>query len=212
MRAKGIDISHWQGSFDNMGNIDFVIIKATEGWGWVDPEYENFLREAQTVPIMGAYHYFRTDFEAIDQAEHFYNVTKNKGFHFLAVDYEKTSNNLDEDAEGEFRKFWLHLEKLVKGENKPILLYTSPYIYRDNLCTYSTHWLNVPLWMAHYNMEDEQISSPLVFDASGWVLWQYSSTGPGEWYGVGSEYVIQTCIMELSSNCMSGSNHREIIT
>ena len=191
MRAKGIDISHWQGSFDNMGNIDFVIIKATEGWGWVDPEYENFLREAQTVPIMGAYHYFRTDFEAIDQAEHFYNVTKNKGFHFLAVDYEKTSNNLDEDAEGEFRKFWLHLENLVKSDNKPILLYTSPYIYRDNLCTYSTHWLNVPLWMAHYNYQESQTGSPNVFDASGWVFWQWTDQYNGKLYGVGSVNVDQ---------------------
>ena len=98
MRAKGIDISHWQISFKDKKNTDFVILKATEGYGWTDPNFLNYLDEAHKVPIRGAYHYFRTEFDPTMQAEHFYNTTKHKGLHFLAVDYEKTNNILDKNG------------------------------------------------------------------------------------------------------------------
>ena len=31
MRARGIDISHWNGTFAYRGNIDFIIVKVSEG-------------------------------------------------------------------------------------------------------------------------------------------------------------------------------------
>ena len=106
MRAVGPDISHWQGTFKNKGNIDFVIVKATEGWGYVDPEFENFLPEVMTVPIRGAYHYFRTEYDPVAQVENFLEAVTGKGFHFLAVDYEGHNNVLDADGETNLRIFW----------------------------------------------------------------------------------------------------------
>ena len=186
MRAKGIDISHWQGMFKDQGNIDFIIIKATEETEWIDPDFENHIVEAETVPIRGAYHYFRTAYNPFLQAIHFYETTKKRGFHFLAVDYEKTNNTLDWAGENNFKKFWDYLHDLT---SLPVVLYTSPYIFRDNLCAYNVYWKDVPLWMAHYNGLDPQNAAPTVFGASGWLLWQYSCTGKGGSYGVESTYV-----------------------
>ena len=186
MRAKGIDISHWQGSFEDNGKLDFIIVKATEGFTYVDPEFKNFLNEVQKVPIRGAYHYFRTGLDPVAQAIHFVDTTKDKGFHFLAVDYEKTNNVLDKDGE---INLWIFWAKLLTLTNMQVVLYTSPYVYRDNLCAYNSAWRTAPVWMAHYNGLDPQNGSPLMFEGSQWVLWQYTNTGKGGDHGVGSAAV-----------------------
>jgi lysozyme len=186
MRARGIDISKWQGTFKYLGNLDFVVVKATEGAYYVDESFQDFLPEVGKVPIRGAYHYFKTSNDGVAQAEHFYNTVKDKGFHFLVVDYEGHGNNLDNVGEAKLRVCWNHLKKLT---GKTLVLYTSPYVYRDNLCVYDSLWENVSLWMAHYNGSDPESGSPEVFGASGWHLWQYLSTGNGPDYGVSSPYV-----------------------
>jgi len=199
MRAKGIDISHWQETFKYQGNLDFIILKATEGEEGIDPKFIEFLELPRKpcldlltgeykVPEMGAYHYFRTEYDGVIQAQHFYNETNHKGLNFLAVDYEGRNNELDADGEAELRDFWDHLVSLT---NKPVLLYTSPYIFRDNLCHYSNHWLNVPLWIAHYNYQDSQEGEPEIFDAREWKFWQWTSEYNGKLYGVGTENVDQ---------------------
>lgn len=172
MRAKGIDISHWQDSFTYNGQIDFVIQKATEGWSWTDPKFEEFLPEVQKVPIRGAYHYFMTALDPLSQARHFYETTKDKGFHFLAVDYEQYSNTLDRTGEAKLSRFWENLKKLT---DLPLVLYTSPYILRDRLMAFNPVWGERKLWIAHWNGQDPESGSPTVFDASGWLLWQYTN-------------------------------------
>jgi lysozyme len=186
MRARGIDLSHWQGSFRDPGNLDFVIVKATEGIGYIDELFEASLPEVQKVPIRGAYHYFKTSDDGVAQAEHFHNVVRGRGFHFLVVDYESHGNTLDAAGEARLRACWNHLRTLT---DRTIVLYTSPYVYRDSLCAYSGLWKDVTLWMAHYNGQDPETGSPTVFEASEWMLWQYLSTGKGADYGVSSRYV-----------------------
>jgi GH25 family lysozyme M1 (1,4-beta-N-acetylmuramidase) len=186
MRARGMDISHYQGDFKYKGNRDFIIIKATEGWSWTDPRFEEYLPEVQRVPIRGAYHYFRTGMDPLAQADFFWRTVKDHGFHFLAVDYEKTNNTLDEDGELNLWAFWL---KLASLSNIPVVLYTSPYIFRDNLCKHNKGWESVPLWMAHWNGLDQENGSPTVFDASGWLLWQWTNAGLGSMFGVSSDTV-----------------------
>jgi GH25 family lysozyme M1 (1,4-beta-N-acetylmuramidase) len=183
MRAQGIDISHWNGTFKNKGNIDFVIVKCTEGTGYLDPAFDEFLPEVKTVPIRGAYHYFRTAYDPVMQAQWFYDNVHGKGFHFFVVDYEKTNNELDAFGEARLRIFWDHFSALT---DKPLVLYTSPYVYRDNLCAHNTVWGERNLWMAHYNGTDPQNSSPWVFDGSEWLLWQYTADAIGSIYGVSS--------------------------
>jgi hypothetical protein len=172
MRAKGIDISHWQETFKYVGQIDFIIQKVTEGWSWTDPKFEEFLPEVKKVPIRGAYHYYLTSLDPVLQACHFHKTVKDHGYHFLAVDYEKANNNLNKAGAENLKKFWDKLQTLT---DLPVLLYVSPYIYRDNLCAFDKFWETVPLWIAHWNGQDPETGEPNVFDGWGWVIWQYAS-------------------------------------
>lgn len=76
---KGIDISHWQAGLDLSaisGNIDFVIIKATEGVNYVDKSCDGFFQKAlQLGKKVGFYHFARNN-DAAAEAQYFYNNTK----------------------------------------------------------------------------------------------------------------------------------------
>lgn len=72
----GIDISHHQGgSFDlrraAREGIQFAILKATEGAGFVDRQFNRNLREARAAGLLvAAYHYQRSGVSAAAQANH----------------------------------------------------------------------------------------------------------------------------------------------
>lgn len=76
----GIDVSHWQGTqIDwtavSASGIKFAIIKASEGSGWVDSDFDRNIREARKNGISsGAYHFFRPGWDTREQAQHFFDV------------------------------------------------------------------------------------------------------------------------------------------
>ena len=142
MRAVGIDISHYQKSFENKGNIDFIIQKVSEGLA-KDALYNQLLPAVKTVERRGGYHYFRTAVDPIAQAHFFYNAQAGQGFKWLVVDYEGTNNVLDAIGERNLSIFYYELLGLTE---KPILLYCGAFRYRDNVIAYNTMWNNIPLW------------------------------------------------------------------
>lgn len=76
---KGIDISNWQRGLDLSaisGNIDFVIVKATEGIGYVDKSCDGFFQKAlQLGKKVGFYHFARNN-DAAAETQFFYDNTK----------------------------------------------------------------------------------------------------------------------------------------
>lgn len=80
MSLKGIDISNWQAGINLSaiaGQVDFIIVKATEGVGFVDKSCDAFFQEAKRLgKKLGFYHFARTN-NAIAEADFFYNNTKN---------------------------------------------------------------------------------------------------------------------------------------
>lgn len=80
MSLKGIDISNWQAGINLSaiaGQVDFIIVKATEGVGFVDKSCDTFFQEAKRLgKKLGFYHFARTN-NAIAEADFFYNNTKN---------------------------------------------------------------------------------------------------------------------------------------
>lgn len=76
---KGIDISNWQKGMDLSaisGQIDFVIVKATEGLGYVDKSCDGFFQKAKSLgKKVGFYHFARNN-NASKEAEFFYENTK----------------------------------------------------------------------------------------------------------------------------------------
>ena len=76
----GIDISHWQGEIDwskpivgaNNSDIDFVIVKATQGAKYIDSQFENNWKGAQKAgKKVGAYHFYIYDDDPEAQADIF---------------------------------------------------------------------------------------------------------------------------------------------
>ena len=97
---KGIDISRYQSGI-NIGilDVDFVIVKATEGVGYTDPNYVDYLKQAiSSDKKIGVYHYARADLgnSAVDEATWF--VTKVKDYikqAILVLDWEVDVSNTD---------------------------------------------------------------------------------------------------------------------
>ena len=61
MVMRGIDISKWQSGIDlSAVNADFVIVKATEGIGYVDKSCDGFFQKALSLgKKLGFYHFAR---------------------------------------------------------------------------------------------------------------------------------------------------------
>ena len=80
MALKGIDISNWQAGINLAAvapKVDFVIVKATEGIGFVDKQCDKFFQESKRLgKKLGFYHFARTN-NATAEADFFYNNTKN---------------------------------------------------------------------------------------------------------------------------------------
>jgi len=186
-RARLIDISKWQISFEFLGNVDGVIVKASEGWD-IDPCFQDFLPEVMRAPIRGAYHYYRTETDPVRQAEIFLLQSLKGDFHFLAVDYESSNNTLDRaGAEGLLKM----LKYLRAAQPLPVFIYTNSYIYRDNLRVWNEEFDTFPLWIARWKYSDAEVADPTRSLAGddlerSWDIWQWTSTGDGAMFGVGS--------------------------
>lgn len=98
MTLKGIDVSKWQGDIrvDQLDS-DFVICKATEGYGYVDPQCDNNYQEAVSAnKLRGVYHFARPDLNpngAIDEANWFVdNCLGYIGDAILILDWESSAS------------------------------------------------------------------------------------------------------------------------
>lgn len=80
MPMNGIDISNWQAGMSLSavsGSIGFVIVKATEGIGFVDKSCDKFYQEAKSLgKKLGFYHFARQN-DPVAEADFFYENTRN---------------------------------------------------------------------------------------------------------------------------------------
>ena len=75
----GIDISNWQGGKARPATVDvnFYIMKATEGLSYVDPYCDSVVQECiSTGKLWGFYHFGRNN-DATDEADYFYRNCEN---------------------------------------------------------------------------------------------------------------------------------------
>lgn len=175
---NGIDISNWQAGIDICSvDADFVICKATEGTGFIDPTFQAHADATiMSGKLLGAYHFARTN-NAEAEAEAFLGVVRPYlGSCLLALDYEA-------DAVGNgaaWAKRWLDYVRDATG--------TTPIIYMSKSVCNSDDWSEVaaeyPLWAAQYPSYEPcgYLDDPWT-DASGFGAWewpaiyQYRSTG-----------------------------------
>ena len=178
-QMNGIDVSNWQSGINiNAMNVDFVIVKATEGSGYTSP---SFTRQANDTlnsgKKLGLYHYMSYMTPAKQQAEHFVDTVKpylNKAV--LVLDFESTAVN---------KGVSFALEFLQTVEN---LTGVKPMIYMSQSVASSHDWTSVikgdyALWVARYPLGNATTGfrSDLSYGNLGYwdssAIFQYTSHG-----------------------------------
>jgi len=183
---NGIDISNWQADLDLSAiSFDFVIIKATEGIGYVSPSCDTFFQKALTMnkPI-GFYHFARPMNDAVAEADFFVENTKNYFTHAVPVlDWE--AENIWDVA---WAKRWLDEVARLTG--------VKPVIYMSESVVNSYDWSPVVnadygLWVAkyldyvpdaNYDMSNAG-NTPNVSYWPFYCMWQWTSVGRLDGYG-----------------------------
>ena len=90
MPAIGIDISHHQGTFTNLGNLDFIFARTSNGTR-KDTKFETFLPEVKKTARRGVYHYYRTNHvqhPMEEQADLVLSMIEGHGMRMFGTDYE----------------------------------------------------------------------------------------------------------------------------
>lgn len=94
----GVDLSAHNGKVDfgrvAAGGVDFVMLKASEGVSFRDPQFEdNYIAACSAGMKVGAYHFFRFDCDGKLQARHFLATVGDRRLDLpLAIDVEDNGN------------------------------------------------------------------------------------------------------------------------
>ena len=178
---KGIDISHHQRGLDiSKLDTDFVIIKATEGVGYVDECCDGFYQQAKKLgKKLGVYHFARPDLGNSGEAEADYFVSQIQGYikeAILVLDWEPSGNQIGNVA---WAKAFLDRVYSKTG--------VKPIIYMSASPMRSYDWSSVAnadygLWVANYGVNNGQANDNVFnsYPLKYWkfyALWQYTSTG-----------------------------------
>lgn len=175
---KGIDISKWQGVGTGDQAADFVICKATEGAGYVDPLCDQHYQRAKSQnKLLGVYHFARPDLNGPEaEAEWFVNNIQGYiGEALLALDYETAPYSDD----------WAYRFCAKVHEKTGVW----PVVYMSASKVTEYNWSRTAkecgLWIAGYpnayNVDNPP--TPGVNDMpystgawATWAIWQYSSS------------------------------------
>lgn len=186
MVMNGIDISKWQSGIDlSAVKADFVIVKATEGIGYVDKSCDGFFQKALSLgKKLGFYHFARPTNDPVREADFFYNNCRGyfgKGIPILDWESGNTSNVA-------WAKRWLDRVYQLSG--------VKPVIYMSESVVNANNWSAVAaadygLWVAKYRDNNPDYnysmanagSRPKVKWWKFYCMWQWTSTGRLNGYG-----------------------------
>ncbi len=170
---KGIDISNHNGNIDFLKvkkeGIEVVIIKATEGVNWIDPNLEVYYNSALKVGLaIGFYHFMSEKTSPSKQAEDFFSAIKGKNYKVIpCLDIE--TNNYGRTSREITDRCLEFARKLKELSNQECIIYTGGYFGRDNLDSRIKHY---KAWIAHYG-----VSVPMNTGFHNVVGHQYTENG-----------------------------------
>ncbi|MEJ5967720.1 GH25 family lysozyme [Lactiplantibacillus plantarum subsp. plantarum] len=191
MSLNGFDVASYQASM-NVGEAagDFVLVKATEGIDYTNPEFNGHAKQTLSAgKKLGVYHFIRNDSDIKQQADYFLTVVKPYiGKAMLVLDFENTTGSTIQNQAGVgLAKQWLDYVYQQTG--------VRPVLYTGVSCENSLDWssvvkANYGLWIAqynNYNVVNGYQPRDLYGSLKNWktaVMFQYTSTGrlPG-WNG-----------------------------
>lgn len=147
--VKGIDVSHHNGSINfaavKKDSVQFVMIKATDGVGDIDPNFIDNYRDAKANGLdVGAYHYFRYHRDGKAQAESFLEVLRDVELTLpVAIDVEDNGNRAEEKCHvaGRLRDM---IDRL-KDEGHRVMVYVNPDQYAEFI---DGRFDDVEIWFA----------------------------------------------------------------
>ena len=169
--VMGIDVSHHNAeiAWPDLAktNVNYVIHKATQGVEWLDPLFVyNFgkLKEEKAL-VRGAYHYFSSADDGLEQAEGFIrNVTLEPGDLPPIVDVEDLRDPHGENVHDELRIF---LDRLKEHYGVAPVIYTSHNLWEK---ISPAPFVQNPLWVAHYGVPNPELPDGW----TTWNMWQFT--------------------------------------
>jgi GH25 family lysozyme M1 (1,4-beta-N-acetylmuramidase) len=175
---NGIDVSHWQGTIDweqvMNANVQFAFCKATEGTGFLDPNFSYNMIQAKNAGInIGPYHFATPQLnDAIEEAEYFSSIIEPYiagGYLLPVLDLEQGSE-LGQAALSTWVHDWMSTVEYNLGI-RPLIYVNSNYA--NNFLDPSINIYD--LWIAHWTYNPN--SSPNTGIWNNWYFWQYSNQG-----------------------------------
>lgn len=183
MALYGEDVSRWQSVGTGDSAKDFLIIKATEGTGYVDPSCDKHYQRAKSKgKLLGVYHFARPDLNkntAGAKAEAAYFVNNCKGYikqAILVLDWEQPGTT----GQVSWAKAWLDEVYRLTGV-RPLIYMSASVVNGNNWSSISG---NYGLWIAGYP-NAYNVKNPPTPTAGAmpykigswkfWAIWQYSS-------------------------------------
>ena len=183
MALYGYDISTYQSVGTGDSAKDFVICKATEGTGYVDPKCDkHYQRAKKKGKLLGVYHFARPDLNkntAGAKAEAAYFVKNIKGYigqAILVLDWEQPGTT----SQVSWAKAWLdEVYRLTKV--RPLIYMSASVVNGNNWSSISS---NYGLWIAGYPNAYNKKNPPTptvkampykIGAWKFWAIWQYSS-------------------------------------
>lgn len=184
MALYGYDISKWQSVGTGDSAKDFLIIKATEGVGYVDGSCDkHYQRAKKQGKLLGHYHFARPDLNkgtdgAKKEAQFFVNNTRNYfGESIPVLDWEQPGTT----GQVSWAKAWLdEVYRLTK---------VRPLIYMSASVVNGNNWSSISktygLWIAGYPNAYNVKNPPTpttgampykIGSWSFWAIWQCSSS------------------------------------
>lgn len=175
MTLNGIDISSYQSGIDlTVVPCDFVIIKATQGTGYVNPDCDRAYQQAKRAgKLRGTYHYVGGG-NAVAEADYYINNIK--GYlrdGLLAIDWEAEQNS----AWGNEAYLEQLVRRVIERTGVKPLIYSMASRYAQVAAVAKK--LDCGLWIAEYadmNPTGYQ-AHPWREGAYGCAIRQYASTG-----------------------------------
>lgn len=169
--VRGIDISAHNGAVDfaelsHSGEVDFVMMKATEGTNFKDARFIDNYRGATEVGLkIGVYHFFRFDSDSEMQALNLLHSVRHRAIDFpLVIDIEEWGNP-DGLATSKIVSSLRTMISVLETAGHQVMLYTNKDGYRRFV---EGNFDDYPLWICSF-------SDPPV--DGDWSVWQYSHRG-----------------------------------
>ena len=145
--------------------VSFVVIKATEGISFTDPDFKDNWRNAGRATLKrGAYHFFRSSKDGEAQARNFIKTVGDLRIKDLppVLDIETIHLGCSDEVLNKRALQWL--ETVENHYDKKPVVYSGSSFIKDHLSKDITD--NYPVWVAHYGKYRPSFED--------WTWWQFT--------------------------------------